>query len=164
MFIYISNYYINSYIGTADKNFVIYPQQAMPVGYDPTARPWYKSAIGKEFAISEPYEDANTKQFMISVAKEVKVNGQTLGVASIDIDFAKLNSYIENIHTGNRGFIAIIDKTGLILFHNNKELMGKNFGEVYNKEYLDNVLSNEKFEQKIPKDKIMTFSKNIEGK
>ena len=155
--------YINSYIGTADKKFVIYPQQAMPAGYDPTARPWYKSAIGKEFAISEPYEDANTKQFMISVAKEVKVNGQTLGVASIDIDFAKLNSYIENIHTGNRGFIAIIDKTGLILFHNNKELMGKNFGEVYNKEYLDNVLSNEKFEQKIPKDKIMTFSKNIEG-
>ena len=42
--------------------------------------------------------------------------------------------------------------------------MGKNFGEVYNKEYLDNVLSNEKIEQKIPKDKIMTFSKNIEGK
>ena len=38
----------------------------MPEGYDPTARPWYKSAIGKEFAISEPYEDANTKQFMMS--------------------------------------------------------------------------------------------------
>ncbi len=41
--------------------------------------------------------------------------------------------------------------------------MGKNFEEVYDKEYLDNVLSNGKFEQKIPKDKIMTFSKNIEG-
>lgn len=67
--------FINSYIGTVDKKFIIYPQQAMPEGYDPTGRPWYKSAIGKEFAISEPYEDANTKQFMISVAKEVKSDG-----------------------------------------------------------------------------------------
>lgn len=155
--------FINSYIGTADKNFYIYPEQTMPEGYDPTGRPWYTGALGKEFVISEPYEDASTKQYIISVAKEVKANGQTLGVASVDIDFGKLSSYVENINTGNRGFITIVDKTGLILFHKQPEFMGKNFSEVYSKEYLEKILSTEKFEEKIKKDKILTFSKNIKG-
>lgn len=155
--------FLYSYIGTSDKKYYSYPNDPVGDDYDPTSRPWYKEALGKEFAISEPYEDAALKTFVISVSKEIKSNGQTLGVATVDIDFKKLNSFVESIPVGKRGFIAIVDKSGLILFHNNHELMNKNFSDIYGKSYLDKLLTENEFSEKYNNDSFLSFSKKIDN-
>ena len=151
----------NSYIGTSDKKMITYPIIELPPDYDPTARPWYKDSQGKEFTISEPYEDIISKKFMISIYKEIKKDGQTLGVAAVDVNFGALGKLLKDIPLSKRGFVAVVDKTGLILYHNNKDFMSKKFDEVYNKEIFDNILTKEKSVNDFGGDRFLTLANNI---
>lgn len=46
--------------------------EGLPEGFDPTARPWYTAAKGKDYFITEPYADASTGNLVVTLAKEFK--------------------------------------------------------------------------------------------
>ena len=120
---------LSIYLGTADKKMYLVPKQELDDTYDPTSRGWYKDAINNEGKViaTNPYEDAITKKYVMTFAKTVKDNtGNILGVIGLDIDLELISNMVANIKLGNDGYSAILDSTGTIIAHKNKELLGKN--------------------------------------
>lgn len=117
------------YIGTGDKKMLIYPKQDLPADFDPTSRPWYKSAVEKNQVIwTEAYIDTNTKQPVISVAIPIKNgldNNEFVGVLAIDIALDVLSKNTNDITIGKSGYVTILDGKKNTLTHKNKEQIGK---------------------------------------
>ena len=113
----------------------------LPEGFDPTKRPWYGAAIDKPYFITAPYADASSGNMVVSIAKEFKKDGKTMGVTGVDINFGAINKKIENIPLAPNGFITIVAKDGIILYHNNKEYMAKNIKEIYGEELLNSLVN-----------------------
>jgi methyl-accepting chemotaxis protein len=120
---------LSIYIGTADKKMYIAPKQEMDATYDPTSRGWYKKAINSDGKIvaTNPYEDAVTKKYVMTFAKTVKDNqGKLVGVIGLDVDLQLISNMVSSIKLGKDGFSAVIDSTGTIIAHKNKDILGKN--------------------------------------
>lgn len=109
------------------KKMLLYPNIALPEGFDPTVRPWYTTAAKQNGKIvyTDPYIDANTNQVIISIAKAVEKEGRLVGVVSCDINLGTLSKKLSNIKIGKGGYAYITDKKGIMLAHPDKELLGK---------------------------------------
>lgn len=69
------------YLGDEAGKFTTAPDHAMPVGYDPRKRPWYKAAVAADTAIlTAPYIDASTGQPVVTAAVPVKHGDALAGV------------------------------------------------------------------------------------
>lgn len=116
----------NVYIGTTNKEMYLYPQVELPNDYDPTSRPWYKDALNKEgFVWSEPYYDAMTGKAIISLSIPVYNNDELIGVLSADIDLNSIVRGVKEVSFGNTGYAFITDQNGHMIYHPNKEYMGR---------------------------------------
>ena len=117
---------LNVYFGTSTKKILIYPEQKLPDGYDPTSRPWYQNAVNNKgsVAFSNPYKDAGSGKFIISISKAVESNGQVVGVISIDIDLTTLSKELSDIKIGREGYVYISDNTGIIIAHPDTTKLG----------------------------------------
>lgn len=117
------------YIGTKEKKMLIYPEQELPAGYDPTSRPWYKIAMEKnEVSWTEAYLDALTKQAIISVAIPVTNsfnNNEVIGVLAMDISLDVLSKNTNSIVIGKKGYVTILDGKKNTLTHKDSKLIGK---------------------------------------
>jgi len=119
---------LNVYFGTSTKQMLIYPEQKLPDGYDPTSRPWYQNAVNNKgnIVFSNPYKDAISGNFVISLSKAVENNDQVIGVISVDIDLATMSKELSNIQIGREGYVYITDNTGIIIGHPDKSKLGTN--------------------------------------
>lgn len=125
---------LNIYLGTADKIMYLEPKPnpPLPSTYDPTSRSWYKDAVNNDGKViaTNPYEDAITKKYVMTYAKTVKDNqGNLVGVIGLDIDLELISNMVSSIKLGSGGFSAVLDSTGTIIAHKDKELLGKNSKE-----------------------------------
>ncbi len=68
-----------------------------PAGYDPSERPWFKSALREgELIWTQPFIDAATRRLLLTAAMPVQTRpGNQVGVTGIDIDILKI---LEDIH------------------------------------------------------------------
>jgi methyl-accepting chemotaxis protein len=118
------------YYGLNNGKFILNPEQALPEGYDPRQRDWYKDAIKANGTaiISQPYEDAVQKGvYIITFAQAVKdsKSGEISGVVGIDMKLTALADTVRYLKIGQNGYAAIIDSTGRIIAHKNSALLGK---------------------------------------
>ena len=106
------------YIGYADKRTLFTDNQDLPPGYDPTGRPWYTGAVkaGKPI-LTEPYEDASTKQLVVSFAAPAVVNGQVAGVVASDISLDGIVKTVLGIKPLGSGHAFVADRSGKVLVH-----------------------------------------------
>ena len=132
---------LSIYFGTIDKKMHIAPAQELDATYDPTSRGWYKEAINNDGKViaTNPYEDAITKKYVMTFAKTVKDNsGKIVGVIGLDIDLELISNMVTNIKLGKNGFSAVLDSTGTVIAHKNKDILGKNSEqEAWLKEIMD---------------------------
>lgn len=125
---------MNVYIGTADKQMFLKSQkpedEALPEGYDPTSRPWYKGAIaGGGFSWSEPYNDASTGALIISSSAPVSNtfgSNELVGVVALDISLETLAKKANDIKVGKAGYVSMVSPSKSILTHPKSELVGLN--------------------------------------
>lgn len=131
------------YFGQASKQMHTYDEHKLPDGYDPTARPWYQDAVKNRgnAAISQPYIDATTGSFVISVSKTVEFNDKIVGVVSIDIDLSTLSQQLSSIKFGQTGYVFLTDSNGIIIAHPDKSLLGININNKVS--ILDEIKSKE---------------------
>ncbi|MFL0269524.1 methyl-accepting chemotaxis protein [Candidatus Clostridium radicumherbarum] len=118
------------YYGLKDGRMLLKPQEALPKDYDPRNREWYTKALSNvgQVIITDPYEDASQKgMFVITYAEAVKdpKSGEINGVVAVDIKLQTLSSTISKYKIGQNGYIAIVDKTGTIISHNDPKMLGK---------------------------------------
>jgi len=110
---------MNVYMGTVNKDMVIYPKQDLPADYNPTTRPWYSIALASKgkIAYSNPYKDATSGKLITSISKTVENNGQVVGVVAIDIDLTTLSQELSTSKIGKTGYAFITTAEGTMLAH-----------------------------------------------
>lgn len=118
----------NVYLGTSAKKMYVFPAADLPPDFDPTARDWYTKAVSAGKSVwTEPYIDTATKKLVVSVAKPVldPVTKQVVGVVGIDISLDTLGKMVQNMKIGQQGYIIMLDQSGKIMVHPEKDLLAK---------------------------------------
>ncbi|MCX7903861.1 MAG: methyl-accepting chemotaxis protein [Caloramator sp.] len=121
------------YVGNSDKEMFIYPRIQLPEGYDPTSRPWYKDAVNSfgKVIITEPYEDAASKEMIVTVAKAFKLFDGKTAVVAADVSIDTIIKNILKTKVGETGYTALILNNGVIIAHPKKEMLFVNIAEKY---------------------------------
>ncbi|YCA11678.1 methyl-accepting chemotaxis protein [Bacillus sp. AK128] len=117
----------NVYLGTVDKEMILYPPTDLPADYDPTSRPWYQDAVESPDKViwTDPYIDTATNQAIVSAARAVFQGSKLVGVMSIDISLDTLATMINQEQVGETGYAVLIDNTGKYLVHPNPAYIGE---------------------------------------
>ncbi|WP_284141618.1 methyl-accepting chemotaxis protein [Virgibacillus sp. LDC-1] len=154
---------VTIYTGTDTGEMIIYPAADLGEDYKAKERPWFKDAVEArgEIVWTDPYIDASTGETVVTAAKAYYNGNKLAGVMSADVFVSTLIEMIDNITIGETGFAVILDQSGNLIAHPNKEKIGKDeSGEDYYKKILK---SGEQglVEYKIKgEDAVMGFSKN----
>lgn len=128
----VSSTFMGAYLGNKDGSFIIRPDSKMPDGYDPRARPWYKSAESTNgSALTEPYIDLASGQLVISIVDSVVKAGQRIGVVGGDLSLQVITDSINALDFDGMGYAFLISADGKILVHPDKNLVMKNLKDVY---------------------------------
>ncbi len=117
------------YVGRTDGYMLMKTEKdnaSLPADYDPRVRPWYKKAMSMgQASFTEPYRDAATSDTIISTLAPVQ-RGDYKGVAGGDIGLGDIEKTLETVTLANTGYAALINAQGIVLFHPNTALIGKN--------------------------------------
>ncbi|MFA9397749.1 MAG: methyl-accepting chemotaxis protein [Clostridiaceae bacterium] len=114
------------YLGTNDKGIYAFPYTEFKEDYDPTVRPWYTKAVEKnEIIWTDPYNDSNTNELVVSAAIPINYENEIVGVLSLDISLETLSDMINGITIGKQGYAFITDSNNMIMTYKNNELVGQ---------------------------------------
>lgn len=148
---------LSIYTGSKTGALVRKPKITMPSDYDPRDRDWYKAAMEKqgEVIVSEPYQDAGTNEWCITVSQTIKDGS---GVVAIDIYLSHLQELIGKVKLGNTGYAFLLDQDKKYIAHptikGGSEAKESFFDQVYKKDQ-----GNFEYVYK-GKEKIMDFTTN----
>ncbi len=119
------------YIGLEDGRFIDGSGWVPPADYDARIRPWYKQGLEADgIAFSDPYLDAITNQFIISIIKRVDFpDGKVRGVLAGDISLEEISRYAKEFKYGKSGYIVVVDKNGTVLAHPDKAQLSQKMQE-----------------------------------
>ncbi len=111
-----------------------------PVDYEPTERDWYKMALEAkgDTIIIPPYVDAQTNTVVITICRCLS-DGKN--VVALDVIVNHIQDLTEMIDVGGKGYGLIVNRDGLIIAHQDNELIGTDFADEYGKTLLDSVLA-----------------------
>lgn len=117
------------YVGRADGRMMMQSEEAdatLPSDFDPRTRPWYRktSRLGQA-SFTDPFQDAAGTGMIISASAPVK-GGTYKGVVGADIGLGAIQETLDNITLAGAGYAALINAKGVVLFHPNQALIGKN--------------------------------------
>lgn len=90
-------------------------------GVDNTQKQWYKDCINSDkragvFAtFTGPYADPQTGEQIITIAQEIKIDGENYGAVGLDVAFSAFESYVQNIGLLSTGYVLVADKNGKII-------------------------------------------------
>ncbi|MFY0147123.1 methyl-accepting chemotaxis protein [Bacillus cytotoxicus] len=117
---------LDLYIGTKDKRTLsanLAGGGALPEGYDPTSRPWYKNAEADTKSVhwGQPLYEATTGKLSIGVSKAiVGEDGSVLGVVAMDISLGTIQKLLHNIQYNYAGEMFIINDKNIALVYPEK--------------------------------------------
>ncbi len=112
------------YVGLADNNNMILDDTSyvVPDEFDVTTRPWFANTKDNDnIYLTSPYEDTQSKELIISMAKAVRKNGTHLGAVSVDVTLVKLSEILEKIKIAEETDVLLVDNNGLFVYNPNKE-------------------------------------------
>ncbi len=100
--------------------------------YKTTERPWFiQMEANNGLTLTEPYEDINTKQQVVTIAAPVYQNdsGEILGAVGLDLTLDQLDAIIHSHKLGETGYLILATKGGQIISHPNSDYIGKNVAD-----------------------------------
>ena len=108
---------------------------------------WYYIPVANKAPLwMDPYLNANINVYMISYVVPLYVNGTSVGIIGMDIDFGQLTSLVDSSIAFDTGYSFVVSSTGSVLYHKEIEsgmdLAEYNNGEL--KEVKDFVLDTSK--------------------
>lgn len=121
------------YMGTENKEMYIYPATNQAADYDPTSRQWYKdaAAAGGKFITTKPYKSASTGKYVVTVAKQIKLQDGRSAVVGLDVEIIKLMQSIAETKVGQTGHAILVTGDGMILAHPDSEMIMQNATEKF---------------------------------
>ncbi|MCC5883226.1 MAG: HAMP domain-containing protein [Halomonas sp.] len=89
-----------------------------PADYDPRERAWYQQAVAAESTVvTEPYEDADTGDLVVTIATPFHVNGQLVAVGGGDIAIGEIVSNVGSIAPTPNSFAFLVTADGTLVAH-----------------------------------------------
>ncbi len=120
-----------AYIGYADKRTLFSEKQDLPPDYDPTSRPWYKSAAAASgLVITEPYIDAASKKLVITMAGAIRQGDTVKAVTALDVFMDGVASNVASIRPTPGSFGFVVNKAGKVMVHENVGLVLKPMSDI----------------------------------
>lgn len=127
-------------------------------------RDWYIAAQkgGGEAVIVSPYVDAQTHTVMISVSR-ILSDGES--VISLDITLNEIQEHTSRLGINNSGYGFIVDRSGMVVAHQNIGELGKNYYENSEMAGLLNAISGEHsvFDYEIGGSECKIFTNTVMG-
>ncbi|HNW55706.1 MAG TPA: methyl-accepting chemotaxis protein, partial [bacterium] len=80
----------------------------------------------------DPFDyEAGSGQILrvITLAVPIIKAGKVLGVVGLDVNIARIEELLKDAKPWGTGYVAITDNKGNLIYHPNKDLLGKNVGE-----------------------------------
>ncbi len=120
-----------TYFGSAQGEMTRHDPALNTANYDPRARPWYQNAdkAGK-LIVTPPYVSVTMQQMVVTLAEPVSHQGRVIGVAGADLSLDTLIDEVLAMKVQGEGYAMLLDRTGLIVGHPNKELALKQVAEL----------------------------------
>lgn len=99
-----------------DEMLYIYPGYKVTEETSPFTKEWYYKAVStpKEIVMTEPFIDANSNRYMVSISTAIMNDSSVIGAISADISLESIRSKLESQYIKN-GFILLISKNGLLV-------------------------------------------------
>ncbi|MCT4618868.1 MAG: methyl-accepting chemotaxis protein [Marinisporobacter sp.] len=122
---------LSMYMGLEDGGYFDGGGWIPPKDYDARKRPWYMKAKEEGKTIfTEPYMDAESKQYVVSVAKPLRDSTNHIkGVIAQDIVLTAITDTVKNIKINGYGHAILIDEKGMIFSHPDEKLLKTNILE-----------------------------------
>ncbi|EPJ48551.1 MAG: hypothetical protein OFPII_05400 [Osedax symbiont Rs1] len=103
-----------------------------PEGWDARKRPWYNVAKENNKAtLTAPYEDASTKELLISAVANVADKGTFKGAFGGDLSLKTISEAINSVNFNNTGHAFLISADGNIISHPDITLNGKSLADAF---------------------------------
>ncbi len=117
-----AGHFTDVYVGTPEGALLDGAKWLPPPGYDPRHRPWYKRAMETgTLSFTTPYIDMVTNELVIALVKPLHVDGRFVGVIGADTVLDTLVENVLNYKQSESGFAFIVEKSGTIIVHPNKD-------------------------------------------
>jgi len=103
-------------IGWSDKSYLSTTQTA--ADYDPTARPWYKSAVAAgKLTVTKPYGDSGTGKLYVAFTTPMVRSGQTVGALSGAVPLDGIQAIIKAIRPTPSSIAFVLAADGQVISH-----------------------------------------------
>ena len=117
-----AGHFTDVYVGTPEGELLDGAKWRPPPGYDPRHRPWYKRAMETgTISFTTPYIDMVTNELVIALVKPLHIDGRFVGVIGADTVLDTLVENVLNYKQSESGFAFIVEKSGTIIVHPNKD-------------------------------------------
>lgn len=129
--------------------FLMYPEKPRKKGYDAREREWYM--IGKQSktdrSASDLYVSMDGSSSVELMNKIYDPQGEFAGVLNFSLDLQEFQEKIGEVQIGDSGFLFVIDRSGNVISHKNRDYIGKNLSEMGIPQYQDaSAISEEEVE------------------
>ncbi|MDV6318292.1 methyl-accepting chemotaxis protein [Chromohalobacter sp. HP20-39] len=111
------------YVGLPDKRLITNDNWQPPEDYDPTQRPWYRSAVeAGESIASPPYLDMVTDSLVVSFATPVIEDGETQAVIGADVSLADVNANVTSVRPTQSSFAFLVNQDSKLVAYRDASL------------------------------------------
>ncbi len=120
-----------TYFGSAQGEMTRHDPSLNTANYDPRVRPWYQNATkAGKLIVTAPYVSVTMQQMVVTLAEPVSHEGQVIGVAGADLSLDALIDEVLAMKVQGEGYAMLLDRTGLIVGHPQKDLALKPVAEL----------------------------------
>ncbi len=99
--------------------------------YDPRERPWYQDAVkAGQLIVTAPYVSVTMQKLVVTLSEPVQHQGELVGAVGANLALDKLIDEVLAMQVQGDGYAMLLDSSGLIVGHPNKELALKQIGEL----------------------------------
>ena len=120
-----------TYFGSVQGAMTRHDPSLNTANYDPRVRPWYQNATkAGKLIVTAPYVSVTMQQMVVTLAEPVSHQGQVIGVAGADLSLDALIDEVLAMKVQGEGYAMLLDSSGLIVGHPQKELALKQVAEL----------------------------------
>lgn len=95
---------------------------------------WYYIPVANQAPLwMDPYLNENVNIYMISYVVPLYVDGTSVGILGMDIDFSQITDSVDNASVFDSGYAFMVNSKGSVLYHNEIP-SGTDLGEYHNGE------------------------------
>ncbi len=116
-----AGHFSDVYIGTTTGDLIDGAEWTPTADYDPRNRPWYRHAVEIGAIGFTTYYDLVTNGLVIALVEPLYDHGRFVGVMGADTVLNSLVKNVLNFKPSASGFTFIVDKSGTIIVHPDKE-------------------------------------------